>query len=56
MGIWNWQPKVPDTISDAEMASLSRRAQRANKESMLSKRNVEKRQKDAEQREKREQS
>lgn len=56
MGFWNWQPKVPDTISDAEMASLSRRAQRASRESVLSKRAVEKRRKDAEQREKREQS
>lgn len=56
MGIWNWQPKVPDTISDAEMASLSRRAQKASKESMFSKRAVERRLKSNEQQEKREQS
>ena len=53
---WFWEPKVPDTISDAEMASLSRRAQRASRESTLSKRAVERRKADAEQREKREQS
>jgi hypothetical protein len=54
MGLFNWQPKVPDTISDAEMAALSRRAQKANTESMFSKRNVEKRLKSNEQQEKRE--
>jgi hypothetical protein len=37
------KPKVPDTISDKEMAELQRRAQKAQKESMFSKRNVAKR-------------
>ena len=42
MGLF--KPKAPpDTISDKEMADLSRRAQRANTESMFSRRNVEKR-------------
>ena len=35
--------KVPNTISDKKMADLRRRAERANKESMFSKRNVAKR-------------
>lgn len=37
-------PKVPATISDQKMADLSRRAQKANTESMFSKRNVARRQ------------
>jgi len=28
--LFNWAPKVPNTIRDAEMADLSRRAQKAN--------------------------
>lgn len=37
------QPKVPDTIGDKKMADLSRRARKADTESMFSKRNVERR-------------
>lgn len=37
------KPKVPETISDKQMAELQRRAEKANKESMFSKRNVAKR-------------
>jgi len=35
--------KVPNTISDKEMAKLRVRAEKANKESMFSKRNVARR-------------
>ena len=35
--------KVPNTISDRQMAALRRKAERANKESMFSKRNVARR-------------
>ena len=37
------KPKVPSTISDSKMADLQRRAQRAQTESMFSRRNVAKR-------------
>lgn len=37
------KPKVPDTIGAAKMKDLQRRAERANTESMFSKRNVERR-------------
>jgi hypothetical protein len=36
--------KVPNTISDAQMAALRRKAEKANTESMFSKRNVARRQ------------
>jgi hypothetical protein len=36
-------PKVPNTVSDRKMADLRRRAEKANKESMFSKRNVARR-------------
>jgi hypothetical protein len=44
---------VPDTITGEEMLQLGRRAQEANPESPFSRRNVERRQRDDEQREKR---
>jgi hypothetical protein len=37
------KPKVPNTISDKEMASLQKRARKADKESMFSRRNVARR-------------
>lgn len=46
-------PKVPETISDAEMAGLSRRAQKAQPESIYSRKAVEQRQRSAEQQERR---
>ena len=41
MGLFS--SKVPDTIGDKRMADLRRRAQKADKESMFSKRNVRRR-------------
>jgi len=46
----------PNTISDRKMADLQRRAQKANKESMFSKRNVEQRKASEAQRSKAKQS
>ena len=37
------KPKVPNTISDKKMANLQKRARAADKESMFSKRNVDRR-------------
>lgn len=37
------KPKVPDTISDKQMTALRRKAERANTESMFSRRNVARR-------------
>jgi hypothetical protein len=48
MGLFS--PKVPNTISDKKMASLQRRGRAADKESMFSKRNVDRRKADAKQR------
>lgn len=45
-----FSPKVPNTISDRKMADLRRRAEKANRESMFSKRNVARRQADNRQR------
>lgn len=43
MKLFGGAPQVPATISDEEMAGLSRRAQKAGTGSMFSKRNVERR-------------
>jgi hypothetical protein len=43
MALFGSEPKVPNTISDEDADLLNRRAQRAAKESMFSRRNVEKR-------------
>ena len=39
MGLFS-SPKVPNTVSDKKMADLQRRAQKAQKDSMFSKRQV----------------
>lgn len=41
MGLFS--PKVPNTISNRKMAELQRRARKADRESMFSKRNVARR-------------
>jgi hypothetical protein len=41
MGLFT--PEVPNTISDKQMAGLRRRAEKANTESMFSRRNVQRR-------------
>lgn len=43
MGLFGPAPKVPSTISDKKMRELRRRAEKANKESMFSRRNVARR-------------
>lgn len=47
-----FSPKPPNTISDKKMADLQRRARKAEKESMFSRRNVARRQADNAQRRK----
>lgn len=49
-------PKMPDTISDEQMADLQRRARQADTESMFSKRNVARRLASNEQKSKADQS
>jgi hypothetical protein len=49
-------PKVPDTISDKQMADLHRRAEQASTESMFSPRNVARRRASNDQRSKAERS
>jgi hypothetical protein len=44
------KPKVPNTVSDRKMADLQRRAQKAGREPMFSKRAVARRQADSKQR------
>lgn len=43
MGLFSSAPKVPNTISDKQMAGLRRRAEKASTESMFSTRNVARR-------------
>lgn len=54
MGFFSSKP--PNTISDKDMADLRRRAEKANTESMFSKRNVDRRLASNKQHDKRKQS
>jgi hypothetical protein len=53
VSLFGWVQKVPETITQEQMDGLSRRAQKAEKESMFSRRNVEKRLASSEQKRKR---
>lgn len=53
MSLSGWAQKVPETITQEQMDGLSRRARAAERESMFSKRNVQKRLASSEQKRKR---
>jgi len=52
MSLFSKEPKVPNTISDEQMADLQRRGRKADTESMFSPRNVARRLASNEQRDK----